>query len=252
MKKFFWNSYSVTKQLGLLSIYLIFTFYIVTATITTPALSAKLLYALGGGVILVGALYYEYLKFLYTKMTTALTMQTDLAQCKKAREKLVKYDIFNGFKGSLIIFDSLCLMDEGNYQGCLEHMNQHHDFFHGSPDYLFIFWYNQLLCYYFLKEPTKMLYCGDKLREFKHSDQKHFSPLFSFDEIDALIASANGLHQKSIRHLDKISPKRLNAREKAYYYHILANEYRILNDSKQVGHYLKLARKYQNTMHFRG
>ena len=67
MKKFFWNSYSVTKQLGLLFIYLIFTLYIVTATITTPALSAKLLYALGGGVILVGALYYEYLKFLYTK-----------------------------------------------------------------------------------------------------------------------------------------------------------------------------------------
>lgn len=97
-----------------------------------------------------------------------------------------------------------------------------------------------------------MLYCGDKLREFKHSDQKHFSPLFSFDEIDALIASANGLHQKSIRYFDKISPKRLNAREKAYYYQLLANEYRILNDSKQVGHYLKLARQYQNTMHFRG
>ena len=105
----------------------------------------------------------------------------------------------------------------------------------------------------FQKSLQKCFYCGDKLREFKHSDQKHFSPLFSFDEIDALIRfQLTVCTKKSIRHLDKISPKRLNAREKAYYYHILANEYRILNDSKQVGHYLKLARKYQNTMHFRG
>lgn len=246
----FWRTYPLLRRLGLLVIYLIFAIYIIHITIDATALGAKLIYAIGGGIVLCGALYYEYLKILYTKMTTALTMQTDIFAAKKARAELLKRDVFKGFKGSLIIFDSLLLMDEGKYEACLAHMEKHRKFFFGTPDYLFIYWHNRLLCHYFLDQPAEMLKCGQKLAEFKQSDQRKFSPLFSFDEIDGLIASVNGLHQKAIRCLDKLSVERLNARERSYYYYMLATEYRALNDQQQVGKYLKLTREYQNTLTF--
>ena len=56
-----------------------------------------------------------------------------------------KLDIFHGFKGSFILFHTLCLFDQQKYDKCLKHLATNERFFKAKLDYLFIFYYYQLL-----------------------------------------------------------------------------------------------------------
>ncbi len=229
-------------------IYLIFAGYLIYLGITTEALIAKIIFITIGSLVLGIGIYYEYLKNIYEKMILSLTMDTDISLAETYRQQLLEKDLFKGFKNSVILFDSLLLMDKGNYQACLDHMEKHQTFFRSTVDYLFIYYHHSLVCYYFLKDNDRAALQLRKLAEFKKMKQKKYSPLFSWDEIDGIRYSLADRNKKSLQSFQKVPVKQLNSREKAYLYFMIADCYKELADLSHYGEYRKKARAFGNTL----
>jgi hypothetical protein len=113
------GKYILFRKIGLWLIYMVFASYIIYLTFTTPQQIAKAFFLITGILVLATVFYYDYLKSLYDKMISALTMETDIPKAQALKKQLQKKDIFKGFKHSLILFDSLLLIDEGAYEACI-------------------------------------------------------------------------------------------------------------------------------------
>lgn len=212
--------------------FFIFASYILYLGITTQNLFAKILFITVGLFVLGFSVYYEYLKSLYERMIRALTMDFDIPKAKHYRQQLITKDFMKGFKSSIILFDSLLLMDEGKYQETLDHMEENKKFFHSTVDYLFITYHNQLLCHYFLNQPTEAEIPLKRLFEIKQLKKKKYSPLFSWDEIAGVQYALANRHTKSIQAFEKVNTKQLNTREQAYLYYFMAQEYKKLSNNR--------------------
>ena len=56
-------------------------------------------------------------------------------------------------------------------------MEKHHAFFHGTLDYLFIYYHNHTYYHLFLRDYQAGIIDCDKLLEFKNISKKKYSPL---------------------------------------------------------------------------
>lgn len=240
--------YYLIKASYMWLVYAIFAGYIGYLTLTTEALGARIFFLVTGLLLLTGALFFEYLKRIYRNMIAALTMEADIAKAKEYRQQLEKADRFHGFKHSLILFDSLLLLDEGKYSECLAHMAAHQKFFRSTVDYLFIYYHNQLHCYYFLDRSEEALAIVKKMQEIKKLKQKKYSPLFSWEEITGIQYSLEGRNQKALKAFEEVPVANLNNREQAYLYWMMANCYKELGQTKEVGNYRRQAREAGNTL----
>lgn len=250
LKKVFWMGYYIIKASYMWLVYAIFAGYIIYLTLTTEALGARIFFLVTGLLLLTGALFFEYLKRIYRKMIAALTIDADIALAKDYRDQLKKADRFHGFKHSLLLFDSLLLLDEGKYRECLAHMETHRKFFKSTVDYLFIYYHNQLHCFYFLNQIEDALAVVKKMQEIKKLKQKKYSPLFSWEEISGIQYSLEGRNQKALKAFEEVPVANLNNREQAYLYWMMANCYKELGRTKEVGNYRQQARKAGNTLVF--
>lgn len=232
-------------------IVVIFVGYIMYLGITVNSVLAKFFFSIVGVSVLSIFIYYEYLKSIYSKMINLLTMKTNITLAKQFKTKLQSKDLANGFKQSIILFDSLLLLDEGRYEDCLIHMNEDKKFFGSTIDYLFIYYHNQLMCYYFLNEREKALAIIQKLMEIKKLNKKKYNPLFSWDEIDGIRYSLEGRNKKSLRSFEKVRESQLNRREKSYLYFMIANCHKNLEEIQLYGEKMKIARKYGNSLAIR-
>lgn len=248
LKKILWMGYYAAKASYMWIVYAIFASYIVYLGVTTEALGARIFFLVTGFLLLSGALFFEYLKRIYGKMIAALTIDADITLAKNYREQLEKADRFHGFKHSLVLFDSLLLLDAGKYSECLAHMEANRKFFKSTVDYLFIYYHNQLHCYYFLNQKAEALEIVKKMQEIKKLKQKKYSPLFSWDEIAGIQYSLEGRNQKALHSFEEVNTANMNNREQAYLYWMMANCYKELGVTKEVGHYRKQAREAGNTL----
>ncbi len=229
-------------------VFAIFAAYIIYLGIQAESWGAKLIFILVGSTVLAISIYYEYLKIIYEKMIRSLTIDTDIPKSKRYRQTLLKRDWFNGFKNSLLLFDSLLLMDQGRYEECLELIDNHSQFFHSTVDYLYISYYNQLLCHFFLNQVEDAETSLKNLMGIKKLSKKKYSPLFSWDEIEAIGYDLANRHQKSLQSFNKVPLKQLNSREKAYHYYLIALQYKVLGNTKEYGNNLKKSQNYGQTM----
>lgn len=250
-KLILWNSYSLLRFIFNWGLYLIFAYYIGYITINSQDTSAGALYLLVGSIILCGCLYYEYLKYHYRKMIQKLTMETNIPASRQLQEKLLEQDLFKGFKQSIIIFEALLLFDEGRYRDCLWHLEDHQRFFKSSTDYLFIYYYNQLLCYYYLNKQTEGLAVAQKLMQLKNLKKKSYSPLFSWQEIQGVIYGLQGRHQKALKEYQLVNHQAMNPREQAHLYMLMADSFREIGQLQDFGHYRKKAQRLAPTFQFR-
>lgn len=218
MKTIAWKSFFLGKRLLLWMVYFLFACYIGTLCLTSTALGAKLFFGGFGLLALVIVALFEYLKFAYENMIATLTVTCDLAEAYRLRQAFEKKDVFNGFKHSLVIFDTLLLLDQENYSACLAHLAAHQSFFHGSLDYLFIYYHSQLYCYHFISDEANVQHVLTKLNQLYASSKNQTSGLFSWQEIKALRYYHQGRKTKSLATFELIDENKLNNRELAYLY----------------------------------
>lgn len=227
------------KQYYIWGIIGIFTCYLVSIVLKTPTISGKAFFLIIGSLLIIGGSYYEYLKKIYQKMIAAQTQKYDFQLAKQYQEQLQHLDLFKGFNGSFILFDTLCLIDQGQYQACLNHLFKHEKFFKGKIDYLFIFYYHQLLCYYFLDQTENALAMIPKLKQFKQINQKKMAPLFSFTQIEAINYLLNNRTQKGLTMLETMNLQLFNLREKMLHYLIMLKVAKQTQATKRIITYQK-------------
>lgn len=232
-------------------LYLIFTFYIGYLIRSSNSIGSKLFFLLVGAAVLSTLLLFDYLKTIYKKMISSLTVDCDDQQAIFYKKKLQKHDIFHGFKQSLILFDGLLLLDQGRFQECLAHLNAHHSFYHSTLDYLLIAKRTELQCAYFLQDQPLFDCAYHELKKIKNqATKKHpVSPLYSWDEINGLnffCQRRNGQAQKSFA---MISTERFNPREEAYLFFEQAQVEFALGHQSAAHQLLKEVKSRSNTLY---
>ena len=248
MNDLVWKSIYVLKKGILWFIYLLFALYICYLVITSHSLSAKLIFGCIGGIVLGIVVLFEYLKNVYEKMIYALTVECDLENAVTLKKKLEKKDLFNGFKQSIIIFDSLLLLDEGNYEVCLAHLHKNQHFFHSTLDYLFIYYHTQMYCYFFLKDEENLTTCLEHLLKLKNAKKKQMSGLFSWHEIIGIRYFYQNRNKKCLSELALIDKNRLNNREMTYLLYLKGQSLLKLNETSEGYRVLKEAKRIGNTL----
>ncbi|MFD2306411.1 hypothetical protein [Enterococcus termitis] len=248
MKMVIWRSFYYGKKIFIWLIYLLFAFYIYSLVLSSEALGARLFFGCIGVAVLGIVCLFEYLKILYDQMIYALNVSCDLKKAVQIKEHLKKKDLFNGFKQSIIIFDSLLLLDTGNYTDCLDHLHKHRKFFHGTLDYLFIYYHTQMYCYYFLKDEKNLTITLEKLFQLKNGQKKQPQGLFSWHEISGMRYFHQKRNQKCLQELALIDTARLNNRELTYLLHLKGQCLLELNQQTEGHRLLKQARAIGNTL----
>ncbi|OJG92799.1 hypothetical protein RV15_GL002744 [Enterococcus silesiacus] len=243
-----WKSIYLGKKVFLWIVYLLFAVYIYYLVTSSQELGAKLIFGGLGGLVLSIVLLFEYLKNIYEKMIYALTVECDLEKAIALKELLQKKDLFNGFKQSIIIFDSLLLLDEGNYECCLAHLHKNQSFFRSTLDYLFIYYHTQMYCYSFLKDEEKLATCLKSLFKLKNVKKKQMNGLFSWHEIAGMNYFHQNRNKKCLSELDLIDKKRLNNRELTYILYLKAHCLLKLNETSEGRRILKEAKSLGNTL----
>ncbi|MGX7244460.1 hypothetical protein ACWOC1_06390 [Enterococcus quebecensis] len=248
MNSFVWKSVYFVKK-GLLWIaYLLFAVYIGYLIYTTQELGTKLLFGSLGCIVLSITLLFEYLKNIYEKMIYALTVDCDLKRADELKMILQKKDLFNGFKQSIIIFDSLLLLDEGKYDICLEHLYKNQLFFHSTLDYLFIYYHTQMHCYSFLNDEKNVKIAIEHLSKLKNVKKKQMRGLFSWHEIAGISYFHQNRNKKCLSELELIDKNRLNNRELTYLLYLKGQCLLRLNETSEGYRLLKEAKELGNTL----
>lgn len=245
MKKMVWKSLHLTKKIFWWSVYLLFLLYIFYLVGTAEGLLAKTLFGTVGISVFLIVCLFEYLKLIYEKMIYALTVECNLEQAKCLKETLNKKDWLRGFNKSIIIFDTLLLLDEGRYSDCLAHLKEHQTFFRSTLDYLFIYYHTQMQCYYFLNEFETLNDVLKSLNKLKQADKKQLRGLFNWHEIDGVNYFSQNRNRKSYDTLNLIDSAYLNNRELTYILYMKAQclfrleqsteAYRLLKEMKKIG-----------------
>lgn len=248
MKVFAWKSIYFGKKGFLWSVYLLFAAYIYYLVTTSEELGTKLIFGGLGCSALSIVLLFEYLKKIYEKMIYALTVDCDLKKAIELKKELQKKDLFNGFKQSIIIFDSLLFLDEGNYDLCLEHLHKNQQFFRSTLDYLFIYYHTQMYCYSFLKEEENLKNTLLHLSKLKEVKKKPIRGLFSWHEIAGIRYFHQNRIKKCLSELDLIDKNRLNNRELTYYLYLKSQCLLKLNETSEGYRLLKEAKTLGNTL----
>ncbi|MGX7200890.1 hypothetical protein BCR22_06225 [Enterococcus plantarum] len=251
MKHLIWKIIYVGKKISLWIVYGVFALYICYLITHTHEVGAKLIFGGLGGIVLSVVLLFEYLKCIYERMIVALTVECELKKAIALKEKLQKKDLFNGFKQSIIIFDSLRLLDEGNYPDCLKHLHKNHHFFHSTFDYLFIYYHTQMYCFSFLKDEENLNTCLENLFKLKNVKKKQMRGLFSWNEIAGVRYFHQNRNNNCLSELNLIDQNRLNNRELTYLLYLkgqcllklnrLPEGYRSLKEAKTLGNTLAVA-----------
>ncbi len=248
MKYFVWKSFYYGKKMFVWSIYLLFALYIYSLIYSSETLGAQLFFGCIGFVALCIVGLFEHLKIVYEKMIYALNVHCDLEEAARLKEQLKRKDLFNGFKQSIIIFDSLLLLDAGKYIDCLAHLDKHQKFFHGTLDYLFIYYHTQMYCYSFLKDEKNLTIAFEKLFQLKDKQKKKMRGLFSWHEISGLQYFHQQKNQKCLQELSLIDTARLNNRELSYLLYLQGHCLLKINKPNEGNRLLKKARTIGNTL----
>ena len=179
-------------------------------------------------LIVIFVLFYNKLKHVYETMIKELTMQGDIQKAKQSEQKLIQLDKWKGYNKSIVLFQSLLLLDQGKWEELSELLHKETQFFHSSFDYLAIYNYLKFKLAYFTGNISLLDEYYLKFNEIMHAGKiKH--PLFSCDEVDGIYFYAHHRYKKSLNCFKKIQFNSMNTREQAYVQFELAQTYSALN-----------------------
>lgn len=201
-------------------VYLIFAIFSIWQILNTDKLSSQILYGAIAVVFLGMAVYAEYLRHLYQKAIKILLFDVDPKRAEQQFQFLLKKDFFHAYQNSKAIFDTLYYADEMDASGCLQTLEVHDRFFHGSLDQLLIYHYTRFFAYVLQRDQeqlTKEYAQLQKMKGTKIKGQK-LSPLYNWDFIDALYQLSKKEYKKSLNTFNHVHTENMNNRELMHLY----------------------------------
>lgn len=166
---------------------------------------------------------YDYLKYLYQQLQIAFTIELDLEKAQNFRDKICKHDLFKGFKDSILLSDLLISLDTNQPQLTLDLIDSNPKFFTSSMDMIYIRNHSIFKAYTLLENRTKSKQAYQELNKLRDVSQrksnKQLSPLYNWDQIDALYFYISKNSKKSIEKFKNCNTSTMNPRELTHYYY---------------------------------
>jgi len=201
-------------------LYLIFIIYMIYSIFIEQQTSVRLLYA----AILVLALSVvalaEVLAFWSSKALRALTQDCDPQAGLAYLDKILKFDLFKGYRNFSLSFRALALQDLGQPQALLDWLDKVGEKpFSTSLDLRLVYLHSRFRANLLLndKEKTRDYFQATMNLKDKKVLNKKISPLYSWDQIVAEYQYFSGSTREARKSLTKVDTSKLNPREKAYY-----------------------------------
>lgn len=225
----------------------IYVFYtLIKKADNTPT---KVFYACFGTVILIGTLFYEFLKHIYNQMIIALTIECDHQKYAQLKNKLLRLDIFKGFKQSFIISDTLYYIDCKNGEKLLVILSENEKFYRGNLDYLLIYHHSLFYANCLVNNRSQAKKSFESLNKLRQTNQrkrkKVMKLLYNWDEIDG--QAQLYIHhdpKKAITYFNNVQTSKLNPRERVLLFAKMALAYKQLNNYQQVLKYNQEIKNY--------
>ncbi len=204
-------------------LYILFVLIYLSLIRSTNDIFTKIFFTIVLILVVAFNLLYDYLKYLYQKLQIAFTIELDLGQAQKLKEKIIKFDVFKGFKDSLLLSDVLMSLDNNQPQLTLDLLDSNPKFFTSSVDMIYIRNHSAFKAYTLLENRSKSKQTFQELNKFREVSQrknnKQISPLYNWDQIDALYLYITKDYKKSVELYKKSNVNNMNPRELTHYYY---------------------------------
>lgn len=231
-------------------IYLTFVFYSIYLIVTTPTFGAKIIYACIMVLFLTICLLSEYLRYLYRLSIKSVGLECNPIEARLINKRILKFDIFKSYANTLKIMETLLLIDENKPEECLNFLEENSKLFKQNLDFLLVRNYTSFKCYFLLGNKTKVkkLYPEiTKLRGAKIKGSK-ISPLYSWDEIDAIYHLACNDLKKSRHAFETAHLENMNHRELAHFYYEFAQLCILEGNTNEANNHLEQVISLSNRM----
>lgn len=217
-------------------IYAIFTCYTLYKLITEPSAAGKVCYALILILFMGVALWAEYLRILYQKMISSLTIECDTQKARHYQQLVKKRDLFKNYHHPLLIFDTLYYQDINDPNTCLSILEQNDKMFRSSLDYLLIRNYTYFYSYYRLSNRSKVKKYYPEVMKLKGAKVKgsKVNPLYNWELIEAIYQFSLKDYKKSLAAFQNVNTQNFNHREQSQYHLAFGQVYRELQDKENA------------------
>lgn len=211
------------RPLIMIIVFLIFIAISISTYQQQTSLLMKVIVATIAVVALVVSVFYEYLKYKYTKLQLSLIESTSLEDTKRKRDELERIDMLKGMKGSLILFDVLFSLDNCNPEETLLILNNNEKLFKVNLDYVLIKRFSTFKAYTLLGNRTQSKKAYAELIKLKKTNIKKSNKLhllYNWDQIEALNLAFNLQdYTKANKLYHSIDSSKMNPREKLHLFY---------------------------------
>lgn len=218
-------------------LYFLFVLIFVNLIVSANDTLTRILFSVVMILVLAFNILFDFLKHLYFLMQKALIVDCDFAEVEKNRNRLVHFDVLKGMKTSLILFDTLYLIDQNKPEEVFALLDKEQRFFSGHLDYLFIRYHSLFKCYTLInnKNQAKKAYHElNKLRDVSlRRANKQMNLLYNWKQIDGLLNYVEKDYKKAFSAYIACSTANMNSRELTHYYYEFALVCHKANNKKQ-------------------
>lgn len=184
----------------------------------------KLFILIGTLVLLIGALYFEYLKFLHRKALFKVNFDVESELAKQQFNQLLKLDVFKTFKHEKIVFDALVSLHEFNTEQTISLINNYPKIFNANVDQLLLGKGLLFLAYAYSHQKGKAEKCYFEMVQCQNVkvQGKKVSPLFNDEVMRGIYYSMKNDLKKAMTAFENVNVTTLNHREMAEYAYFYA------------------------------
>lgn len=218
-----------------LVLYSIFLYFTIDLIIQNESIAGKV-FLFSILVVFLGiTLLHEYLTYQYRSAIYSLTKEANAQVGMQKLKKLKKLDILKSYDVSIFMFKCLAFIDIADPLQTLSHVDQK-DTPTSSKDVTLMKAYALFRANIQLNNKTQTKKAYQKLIELKNLKikGKSFSPLFSWNDIDAEYEIMMKDYKKALSFLNQAQEEFMNNREKAHHYYLHGLALYHLNDFKQA------------------
>lgn len=213
------------KRIFQLFIYVLFFLLSVNIILETSELSSKLFYAALMILFLSIACLAEYLEYLSEQSIKALNYECNPTKSVKIYNRLQSFDLFKAYKKRRLLFDLLVYSALQDFDAVQQHIEENTNFFKSTWDARLIVLVTTFVVAIHTnkKSQAKKTYLEilslKKLSEQVKSKKRKVSPLYNWEELEALHYYNNEQFEKACHAYEKVNPAYMNNKEKAQFYY---------------------------------
>lgn len=170
-------------------------------------------------IILLFALFYEYLSYLYQASLYFCNVEVALSKSKQQLQRLTKLDFAHAYRQRILLFSIILEHMLHNDQNVLNTIKDNPKIFQGTINQYQIGIVYQFFAHVFLNQRKQANELYSKIKEVEQlkKQKKRIEKIFQWNEIEGYYHLNNKDYQKALKSFKMVNSSFMNPREKVHY-----------------------------------